>query len=405
MAVSCKRFLINRIAYRILRPFAYLAFFARYRMRFSVSEDVKHLDGSMILLGNHVNKWDPFLAAIGLNRQVHFIASDFVFRQPALAALLRLLGAIPKIKFRSDMGSLRALMELRNCGSVIGIFPEGHVNWAGETMEIVPSTGKLIRLLKAPVVSLVIRGGYISRPRWKGRRYAPGEEFEYRVLLTPDEIKAMTPQQITSKLQNALYHNEWDYLREHPRPMPKNGRAETLERSLFLCPSCSSYSSLKSSDNDFYCETCGARMHIGKDGFPCDSTFPAEITDPVQWDRWQQSRLEEDIRRKLEDEGGFIFSDDAAVISQSSDGVVFDTHFPPGRLEFYGNRIVLNGEKRLEVSINEFSGIGVQNSEEVEFYLGNTLGKFAFNDPRVSAYKWYSAMNQAQKILRIFEDI
>jgi 1-acyl-sn-glycerol-3-phosphate acyltransferase len=404
--MPCRKFFLARCMYHLLRPLVYPVFYLRYRMRFSLSDEVKAIKGPAVLLGNHVNQWDPFFAAIGMRRPVHFIASDFVFRKPLLAGLLRSLGAVPKVKFRSDMGSLRTLMDVRRCGGVIGIFPEGHVNWAGRTLDIVPSTGKLVRLLKAPVIALVIKGGYISRPRWRGRRYAPGEQFEYRQIISADEIKSLSVASINARIQEALDHNEWDYLREHPRRIPSSNRAEGLERALFICPDCGRYSPFESSGDGLRCTSCPGSVEIGEDGFPAGNSFSMKFADISEWDRWQQSRLSDQIRESLDGRGsGPIFSEADTRIAQSSDGTSFDRRYAWGVLEFHGKTIVLNGDDRLEIEVGELSGIAVQNSEEIEFYLGNTLTKIEFARETACSYKWYSALTEAQKQLRVFEEI
>jgi hypothetical protein len=52
----------------------------------------------------------------------------------------------------------------------------------------------------------------------------------------------------------------------------------------------------------------------------------------------------------------------------------------------------------------DLSGIGVQNSEEIEFYVGNVLSKIEFEREEACSYKWYSAMTKAQSLLRIVDD-
>jgi 1-acyl-sn-glycerol-3-phosphate acyltransferase len=404
MPSSCRKFRKNRLVYHILRPIAYPFFWFSYRMKFIRSSDIPSIKGAAVLLGNHVNQWDPFIAAIGLKRQVHFIASDFVFRKPLLGKLLKIMGAVPKIKFRSDMASLRSLMDIVRCGGVVGIFPEGHANWSGKTLDIVPSTGKLIRLLKAPVIAVLIKGGHISRPRWHGSRLAPGETLEYRQILSPEQIKSMSVPQINQAIQNALDHNEWDYLREHPRRLPARGRAEGLEHTLFLCPDCHQYSSMISDDNELSCTACDSGMRIGPDGFPAESSFSGEFRDIAAWDHWQQERLETDIQSALDGGNAPIFSEQGVRIAQSSDGKKFDRHWPWGTLEFHGDRIVLKGKEALELRLADLSGIGVQNSEEIEFYVGNVLSKIEFEREEACSYKWYSAMTKAQSLLRIVDD-
>lgn len=392
----CRRFILQKLSYIIIRPFAWVFFILRYRVRFKVPSEIRNLKGSYVLLGNHVNKWDPFIAAIGLKRLVNFIASDYVFRKPFLAWLLGLLGAVPKVKFRSDMGSLRTLMDVRSCGGIIGVFPEGHTNWCGKTMEITPSTGKLLRLLRAPVVVVSIKGGYIAEPRWHRGILAPGIVLEFSLLFSEKEVRSLSVAQLNARLQIALEHNEWEYLRQHPRELPTKERARGIEHAVFICPDCGSIGSLRSFNNRVECSVCSAELEINRHGFPSRSTFKNHFPDLAEWDQWQQDRLVSLISGKT---GQGIFEDGPARFAYAPDGKNFNEFSPWGTLQFSGTSIILAGDKPIEYDIQTLSGIGVQNSEQLEFYVNNTLTTIEFQEEYVSPYKWLSALNHAQVFL------
>lgn len=396
MQKTCRRFLIQKLSYILIRPFAWLFFITRYRVKFEIPPEIRNLKGSYVLLGNHVNKWDPFIASIGLKRLVNFIASDFVFRKPFLAWLLGLLGAVPKVKFRSDMGSLRTLMDVRSCGGIIGIFPEGHTNWSGKTMEITPSTGKLLRLLRAPVVAVNIQGGYISEPRWHRGILAPGIVMKFSLLFTENEVRSLSIAQLNARLQIALEHNEWDYLREHPRELPAVDRARGIEHAVFICPDCGSIGSLRSRNNALRCTVCSGELEINRYGFPSEATFQNSFPDIALWDQWQQDRLISLISGQT---GQAIFEDGPARFAYAPDGKTFSRFSRWGTLKFSGTSIVLHGEESIEYEIRTLSGIGVQNSEQLEFYVDNTLTTIEFKEDFVSPYKWLSALNHAQVFL------
>lgn len=342
------------------------------------------------------------MAAVGMRRPVHFMASDYIFRKPALAFLLRLLGAVPKAKFRSDMGSLKALIQAKKCGAVVGIFPEGHVNWSGRTREIVPSTGKLVRLLDAPVLVVKIRGGYISRPRWRQGSYAPGQEFTYSTIISRQELKEMSHLEVNQRIQEALKHDEWEYLRKHPRNIRRKNRAEGLERVLFKCPDCGSYASLSSSRNTLSCQACGKRLNVDEGGFFTEHSFQHVFPDVAHWDSWQQEALAQDIAEVDPEDVSPLFSDALKCLSRWEKGRrFFPVHGTQGRIAFFPDRLEINGVKNITIQIREISGLTVQNSEEIEFYIGNILHRLDFEDRFLCAYKWYSAISTAQQQLTL----
>ena len=73
--------------------------------------------------------------------------------------LLKLVGTIPKAKVIPDIETVNDIVQVvRRQKGIIGLFPEGAQSWNGSTLPLVPSTAKLLKLLKVPVVQVLIRG-------------------------------------------------------------------------------------------------------------------------------------------------------------------------------------------------------------------------------------------------------
>ncbi|WP_176448743.1 1-acyl-sn-glycerol-3-phosphate acyltransferase [Lentibacillus sp. CBA3610] len=56
--------------------------------------DTRNMKGPYLILGNHVNNWDPIILNCYVNEPVSFIAADPLFRTPFLKHILNYVGAI-----------------------------------------------------------------------------------------------------------------------------------------------------------------------------------------------------------------------------------------------------------------------------------------------------------------------
>lgn len=179
------------------------------------NEKVKDLKAPYLLVGNHCLNWDPFLTGSYLKYNTRFIASDSLYRNKTLGFLLTyLVGAIPKKKAVSDMKTVKLTLKTLKKGHVVGVYPEANRTWNGRSIDILYSTAKFIKLLKVPVVNCIIKGGYLSRPRWavKGRKGII--ELHYDIIFTKEDIRNKSIDEIFLELNKAIRYNEYDWQKE-----------------------------------------------------------------------------------------------------------------------------------------------------------------------------------------------
>jgi 1-acyl-sn-glycerol-3-phosphate acyltransferase len=81
--------------------------------------------GPVILAPNHVSYLDPVLIAISVGRPVHSMAKSELFRNRAMAWLLRALKGFPITRERVDPSSLKHALCLLAAEHVVVMFPEG----------------------------------------------------------------------------------------------------------------------------------------------------------------------------------------------------------------------------------------------------------------------------------------
>ena len=82
---------------------------------------------SVLLCPNHASNIDPVLIrlCLPLNYHLHFMAKAELFEKPALAWLIRTLGAFPVQRDGKDIQSIKTAMQVLHKGENLLIFPEG----------------------------------------------------------------------------------------------------------------------------------------------------------------------------------------------------------------------------------------------------------------------------------------
>ena len=278
-----------RIMVLILRPFLPL----RYNITKNNSEILKREDPYLII-GNHVMADDPIIINSHSNRLIRYIASDTNYDTYWKKFFLNLGGAIPFSKGNKDFKAVKQLLRLSKADKPVGIYPEGGRCWSGETEEIIYSTAKLIKMLRIPVYSAIIKGGYLKKPRW-AQHYRKGKIFlDYEVLFEKKQIKKMSEEEIYEQMKNGIYHNEYEWQRKNKIKFKGKNKAEHIERLLYMCPKCKGIDTIYSQGDLFSCKSCSESWSIDDYGFIKGEYFE----DTVHWNKWQKDILYGYLKRE-----------------------------------------------------------------------------------------------------------
>ena len=350
-----------------------------------------------VVVSNHVTILDPFILSILLREPVYWITSDGNMRTRLMRSLLRLVGSIPKSKAIPDIETVNWTVDvIRKRGGVVGIFPEGEQSWDGTTLPLVPSTAKLLKLLKVPVLAAVIKGGYSSLPRWTKARRRGRIEVEFKVVFDPSELKAGKVDEIGRRLEAALHHDEVAWQEKARVPFVALRRAEHVELGLFMCPRCEAVGSLKSSRSRINCVSCGMALKMDPFGrFRSRIDGPPVFSNIRDWNRWQAGAFRSRI---LRDSGtrpsGPLFSDAGAMLLRGRKMNPLRM-LRTGTLILYPDRLelaTLLGE-RLRFPIVGVEGVSVLKMDILEFYVGKDLYQTRFPLRPTSARKWQTAIS------------
>lgn len=252
------------------------------------------IEGPLFIIPNHVTAWDPLL--IGLTtggRRLSFVASEHVLRVPWLGNFLKNhMDIIPHRKAGGGTLSVKECLKRAKEGEAIFIASEGEQSWDGESYKVVPTTGKLIKKSGATVVTVLIEGGYLAKPRWADNTRKGRVHIRPVNVYTPEKIATMTPEEIMDAISNDIHFNIWEWQKgeKQNKYIANNGGiAEGAERLFYICPRCEEIGSLTSSGSEIKCR-CGYKVAILETGF-LDPIDPFETIK--EWSDWQDKKLNE----------------------------------------------------------------------------------------------------------------
>jgi 1-acyl-sn-glycerol-3-phosphate acyltransferase len=114
--------------------------------------------GPVIIASNHISYCDPPVVGSGVTREVHFLAKEELFKNPAFAWLIKNYNAIPLKRSVGDVGALRKAVQLLKQGKAVLMFPEGTRSLSGKLLKPKAGVGMIASMTSAPVVPAYVTG-------------------------------------------------------------------------------------------------------------------------------------------------------------------------------------------------------------------------------------------------------
>lgn len=364
------------------------------------NDQIKDIKPPYLIVGNHIGTWDPFLMSLGVSDPIYFVISDAHFRHFWLRQVLKLVGGIPKSKQIADSSTIRAILSVIKNKGVIGLYPEGARNWDLKNIPVLYPTAKLIKSLKVPVVCTRMEGAGLAKPRWARSSRTGIINMNYSLLMTPEQIAAMTLDQIYEKVVDGIHNNEYEWQEKNRVPFRGKNLAEYLDMFLVVCPRCKALTSMHSHGNTMSCTKCGYSVEYDEYGYLKTDQEPFFNT-PQTWSDWQDTYLYELFSQKeYTTEGKVLFSDTGTKLFTGRRRGKLRQYNWLGKVEMYFDRIVLSPEKGSEYvfPIDKLIGVNIQNNNKFEFYYNDNLYRFKFTTQHKSVYKYALACRLIEKI-------
>jgi 1-acyl-sn-glycerol-3-phosphate acyltransferase len=122
-------------------------------------------EGPVLLAMNHQSFLDPPLAALCVDRELHFLARKSLFEIPLLGSLLHHLNVIGVDRDGTDMSALKSVIRVVKNGGATIIFPEGTRTADGNLQAARSGVGLVIAKTLAPVMPIRVFGAFDAFPR------------------------------------------------------------------------------------------------------------------------------------------------------------------------------------------------------------------------------------------------
>lgn len=271
---------------------------------------MENLKPPYMLLSNHMHFIDFELAAMGTwpHSVSNVVSIDgYVVK----FFLLEWIGAIATRKFTTDLHLVKSIRKVLQRGDVLAMYPEARYSPCGTTAFMPDSLGKLIRMNKVPVVAVVHHGNHLYAPFWNFRKKRKVPlHTTMKVILTPEQIAAMSVDEINETLRQALQYDDYRYQKENGIRITESYRAEGLHKVLYQCPHCLAESKMASKGTELFCTACGKRWNWDEDGNLRALEGETEFDHIPDWFEWERQQ----VRKQIED-GTYRYEDEVDVWS------------------------------------------------------------------------------------------
>ncbi len=249
-----------------------------------------------ILFCNHNCFYDFYImTSLLIGHRGHFpgAVDDFIGRE----WMARRIGIFPTRKFTTDMNLVFVARKILKNGEIYGLYPEAKYSLCGITETIPDSAGQLIKLCRVPVVTMKMKGHHVFNPFWnqKSLRWFLKTEVEHGLLMTTEEVKAATVEEINEKLRKALEHDDWRWQSENRVEIKYKNRAEGLHNVLYKCPACLSETKMTTKGAQLFCGECSKSWTLNFYGELEADTGDTEFKFPSDWYKWEREEVRKEV--------------------------------------------------------------------------------------------------------------
>lgn len=353
-------------------------------IRFKFKHDRIYPGKSCLVVSNHVTNWDPMLLAMSFPRNnLHFVASEHLFRLPAAKLINYLASLIARRKGSSGLDTAMSCLRKIRAGGSVCIFAEGECTWDGRSIDIFASTGTLAKICGAPLVTYRLEGGYFSLPRWSNGLRRGKMRGHMVNIYQPEQLRNMKPEEINELINRDIYEDAWERQRTEMIPYRSKKRAECIDGALFLCPSCRRVGTIKGQGCRVTCE-CGLDIGINEYGF----FEPAQPFETIRdWDKWQHEALAK---------GDFVygeevFADEGVILAEVKDDHSMD-QLAEGRLSLRGREMIIGN---YIFPLHEILDLAVVRTNRLIFTFRDKYYELRQGDP-AHLRKYFSAWRLAR---------
>lgn len=270
-----------------------------------------------LFLMNHSSFTDLMIAARMLRkRQYHIVTTNDGFI--GKYSLMRRIGCIPTRKFIAETALIKDMMyTFKELNSSILMFPEASYSFDGTQTPLPKSLGKLIKMLKIPVVIISTKGAFLRDPLYNNlqkRKADVSATVTFR--LSTEDITALSADDINDILEQEFIYDHFRDQTNRNVKITEKFRADGLHRVCYKCPHCFSEGTMEGKGITISCKACNLKAFLAEDGTLDYKEASGVNLDNVKkfqyitdWYAWER----ECVRKELE-EGTYHFEKDVDIL-------------------------------------------------------------------------------------------
>lgn len=249
-----------------------------------------------LLLCNHNAFMDFKVAtkAIFPHRANYVVAIDGFWKREWL---LRLIGCICKRKFTNDISLIRQLKRVTDRGNIAAIYPEARYSLCGTNAVLPESLGKLAKILKVPVVTLICHGHHVNSPFWNLPDHkVKGTEATMKCIFTAEQLAKTDYKDIMNTIEKEFVYDDYTWQKEKGIKITYSERAKGLHKILYKCPSCMTEYKMSSSGTTLRCNACGKEWEMSELSELSAKNGPTEFSHIPDWYEWEREMVRKEIQ-------------------------------------------------------------------------------------------------------------
>jgi len=260
-----------------------------------IKRNMDSLEGPYILLCNHNSFLDFKVAtrAIFPKRANYIVAIDgFIGRE----WLLRNVGGVCTRKFVPDYSIVKQIKNTLEVNKVVcEIYPEARYSLVGTNSELPESLGKLVKMLKYPVVTLISHGHHLRQPFWNLKKRKVQTKSYLTQILTQNDLVEKDVEEINEIINGAFYYDDYRYQFDNNINIKVPFRAEGLHKVLYKCPYCYSEFMMESKGIKLRCNSCHTEHEMDERGQLHAIGHKTIYSHIPTWFEWQRAMVRQEI--------------------------------------------------------------------------------------------------------------
>lgn len=290
--ISCKRYL-KPIMWLLSVPVTWF-----YKTKITKT-GMENVNGPYLLLGNHNSFYDfqVLTRAIFPRSAAYVVAIDAFVQFPGVKWLMKRVGCICKRKFTNDLNIIRQMIKVKDKGEIVCFYPEARYSLCGTTAVLPSSLGKFCKLLDVPVVTFMCHGHHIDKPFWghQKSRFIKGTEAELKLVLTVEQVREMSAEQINRKLVEEFQYDDFKWQRDRGINIFYKHRARGLHQLLYQCPHCGTEFEMDSHHDILECKHCGKQWKMLTNSTLQAVEGETEFFHIPDWYEWQRENVKKEV--------------------------------------------------------------------------------------------------------------